>query len=480
MKNSMTLHKYKSLSVLLCMLLTSCALMNNDDTPLKQIQASDVVLPADLQLTNASWPQEQWWKTYRDPQLDALIDRAIKNSPSMALAHAKVQQARSDVQLIESGSNLKIFGTASIDRAHVSSNGYLGPFANDRPALGLTGPWYTEGIVGLGATLDIDIWGEHRSQLEAGMGVQNARKLEESAVSLEISADTAQLYYAMQTASQLIALLEEQKAIESYALQSHEARAARGLESRANAEAAKTHLLTVEQQISSAKQQRVKYRESLRLIVGGGELPELKPVSLPVPSTRLPASLNYQLLARRPDLQAAHWYVKSSMSQIDAAKAAFYPKFDIKAFFGFDALHLDDLFNHASQQINIVPGLYLPIFSGGQLEANLDKTRRQRDIMISQYNQAVLTAVRDVAVVGSEMQSLNEEAELQQQKITAASFTANNAAARFKRGLISKEAASTAGSQLVAEKIKQLTLNSSIVSSDIVLNKALGGGKAGK
>ncbi|MCT4706567.1 efflux transporter outer membrane subunit [Enterobacteriaceae bacterium H16N7] len=480
MKNSMTLHKYKPLSVLLCMLLTSCALMNNDDTPLKQIQASDVVLPADLQLTNASWPQEQWWKTYRDPQLDALIDRAIKNSPSMALAHAKVQQARSDVQLIESGSNLKIFGTASIDRAHVSSNGYLGPFANDRPALGLTGPWYTEGIVGLGATLDIDIWGEHRSQLEAGMGVQNARKLEESAVSLEISADAAQLYYAMQTASQLIALLEEQKAIESYALQSHEARAARGLESRANAEAAKTHLLTVEQQISSAKQQRVKYRESLRLIVGGGELPELKPVSLPVPSTRLPASLNYQLLARRPDLQAAHWYVKSSMSQIDAAKAAFYPKFDIKAFFGFDALHLDDLFNHASQQINIVPGLYLPIFSGGQLEANLDKTRRQRDIMISQYNQAVLTAVRDVAVVGSEMQSLNEEAELQQQKITAASFTANNAAARFKRGLISKEAASTAGSQLVAEKIKQLTLNSSIVSSDIVLNKALGGGKAGK
>lgn len=480
MKNSMTRHNLKPFSMLLCVLLTSCALMNNDDTPLKQIQSSDVVLPADLQLTNASWPQEQWWKTYRDPQLDALIDRAIKNSPTMALAHAKVQQARSDVQMIESGSNLKIYGTASIDQAHVSSNGYLGPFANDRPGLGLTGPWYTEGIVGLGATLDIDIWGEHRSRLEAGMGVQNARRLEASAVSLEISADTAQLYYALQTSTQLIALLEEQKHIESYALQGHEARAARGLESHAEAEAAKAHLLSVEQQISSARQQRIKHRESLRLIVGGGELPELKPVTLPVPSTGLPASLNYQLLARRPDLQAAHWYVKSSMSQIDAAKAAFYPKFDIKAFFGFDALHLDDLFNHSSQQINIVPGLYLPIFSGGQLEANLDKSRRQRDIMISQYNQAVLTAVRDVAVVGSEIESLHEEAELQEQKISAASFTANNATARYKRGLISRQAATSAGSLLIAERIKQLTLNSSIVSSDILLNKALGGGKAGK
>lgn len=103
------------------------------------------------------------------------------------------------------------------------------------------------------------------------------------------------------------------------------------------------------------------------------------------------------------------------MKQIDVAKAAFYPKFDIKAFFGFDALHLDDLFDHASQQANIVLGLYLPIFSGGQLEANLDKIK-----LISQYNQAVLTVVKDVVVTGLALQTLQEEQALQNEKVSSA------------------------------------------------------------
>ncbi len=69
------------------------------------------------------------------------------------------------------------------------------------------------------------------------------------------------------------------------------------------------------------------------------------------------------------------WYVQSSFSRIDAAKAAFYPSFDIKAFFGVNALHLFDLFTHASQQINLIPGLCLPIFEGGRLNAKLSGAR---------------------------------------------------------------------------------------------------------
>lgn len=70
---------------------------------------------------------------------------------------------------------------------------------------GLTGPWYTEGIVGLGASLDIDIWGKQRAQIAASLGVSNARLAETSAVELELSTDVAQLYYGIQTTYELIA-----------------------------------------------------------------------------------------------------------------------------------------------------------------------------------------------------------------------------------------------------------------------------------
>lgn len=369
---------------------------------------------------------------------------------------------------------------AKIDEAHVSSNGYLGPFAEDRPRLGTTGPWYTEGIVGLGAALDLDLWGEHRDRLNAAVGLENAHVLEKKTVELEISAGVAQLYYGILTTDLVTQRLEALKQSETFVLNSHEARTTRGLESHANAEMAKAMLLTIRQQLTRVRQQRVVFRESLRVLIGGGELTEITPMPLPVAQTQLPSSLNYQLLARRPDLQAARWYIQSSMKQTDAAKAAFYPRFDIKAFFGLDALHLDDLFDHSSQQVSIVPGLYLPVFSGGQLEASLDKARHQRDELISQYNLAVLTAVKDVVTTGSALQSLQEELALQNEQVSSAAAGMNNANARYQHGIISEAMAEQARRQWLSAQIKQIEIQGRLLSMDIKLNKALGGGKQGK
>ena len=61
----------------------------------------------------------------------------------------------------------------------------------------------------------------------------------------------------------------------------------------------------------------------------------------------MPPALDYRLLARRPDLQAWRWSVQASLSETEAARAAFYPNFDIKALIGYDAVHPGDLFlNH--------------------------------------------------------------------------------------------------------------------------------------
>ena len=94
---------------------------------------------------------------------------------------------------------------------------------------------------------------------------------------------------------------------------------------------------------------------------------KLKPVALPKVASQLPDELGYSLLARRADLQAAHWYVESSLSTIDAAKAAFYPDINLMAFLQQDALHLSDLFRHSAQQMGVTAGLTLPIFDSGLL-----------------------------------------------------------------------------------------------------------------
>ena len=190
----------------------------------------------------------------------------------------------------------------------------------------------------------------------------------------------------------------------------------------------------------------------------------------------LPSTLSYELLARRPDLQAMRWYVESSFDRIDAAKAAFYPSFDIKAFFGFDALHLRDLFMHSSQQINLIPGLYLPIFDSGRLNANLRNARTSSDLMIEQYNQAVLNAVRDVASSGSRLESLESQRRLQEGRVAAANYAQQSAEAQYGRGLGSRLVAMQARLPLISEQTALLSIRGQRLAEEIALTKALGGG----
>jgi multidrug efflux system outer membrane protein len=458
--------------------LTGCALIHHNGTPYAEIAPEQINLADDIHLARDGWPEARWWTRYHDAQLDVLIDQALANAPTMVIARTRVAQARSDVELVKTGSSLQVVALALLDREHVSANGFIGPFAQNEPALGLTGPWYTEGLVGLGASLNVDIWGKQRAQIAASLGVSNARLAETSAVELEISTDVAQLYYGIQTTYELIDLLDESHEVATFAVQSHEARAVRGLEARTLLEDARAQQLSLERQLVSAQNQVKQFRESLRALMGAGPdgLPAIEPVALPRSHAALPAVLSYELLARRPDLQALRWYVEASFDRIDAAKAAFYPTFDIKAFFGVNALHLADLFTHASQQINLIPGLYLPIFDGGRLNANLNGAREGSNLLIEQYNQAVLNAVRDVAQTGSLLQDLDAQTQLQKRRIESLAFVRDSAEAHYQRGLTSRLAALEARQPVIAEQVALLSLDGQMLSQEIALTKALGGG----
>ncbi|MBZ5790709.1 MdtP family multidrug efflux transporter outer membrane subunit [Burkholderia contaminans] len=466
-----------AVAVLLCGM-SACALIRHDTRPAAALDPERIRLADDIHLANDGWPSARWWTRYGDPQLDALVERALGDSPTMAIARTRVSQARANVDLVKAGTNLQVSALGSVDRERVSGNGFLGAYSGNQPLIGATGPWYTEGIVGLGASLDLDIWGKERAQVAAALGVRNARVVEISAVELEIASDVAQLYYGIQTTYRLVDLLEQLHAIATISVDAHGARAARGLEPQTLTETARAQQLATEGQIVAARGRITQLRESLRALVGAhaDDVGDIRPVPLPSQPSSLPTTLSYEFLARRPDLQAMRWYVEASFDRIDAAKAAFYPSFDIKAFFGVNALHLADLFTHASQQINLVPGLTLPIFDGGRLNANLGGARTASDLLILQYNQAVLNAVRDVAMTGSQLQDLDTEAKLQTEKIQAVRFAQDSVDAHYRTGLASRLAAVEAKQAVLVERMVLLDIDGRRISQDIALTKALGGG----
>jgi multidrug efflux system outer membrane protein len=464
--------------VVFALSLGACALKRQDPPRYTELGPEQIRLADDIRLARDGWPAARWWSRFGDPQLNALVERALAESPTMIVARTRVSLARVEVEQVRSGTYLQALALGAVNREHVSANGFLSAYAHTNPEIGATGPWYTEGVVGMGASLNLDLWGESRANVAAAIGVQNARLAEAAAVELEIATDVAQLYYAIQTTHQLIALLGQSHTVAVFTVSAHAGRAETGLEARPGTEDARVEQLTIERSLRAARTRIVELREALRALVGVGanDFPELKPLPLPATLASMPPTLSYELLARRPDLQAMRWYVQASLDRVDAAKAAFFPRFDIRAFFGFDALHLRDLFKAASQQINIIPRLALPIFDGSRLNANLQAARNESNALIARYNGAILNAVRDIAVTGNQLQGLDAERDLQVQKISAVKFTESSAQAHYQRGLGSLLTAIEARQPVIDEQISLLEIDGLRIGQHIALIKALGGG----
>jgi len=457
--------------------LAGCALIHHDTPPMAMIEPSHVQLAADIHLMRENWPAARWWRVYGDPNLDALIDRALSESPTIAVARSRLAQARANVDVSRSSTDLQVALFGSVDRQHVSDNGFLSAYASHDPEIGADGPSYTEGVVGLGGRLDIDLWGKQRADVAASIGAQNAQRADEAAAELELAADVAQLYFSIQVTYAKITFLNESLDLVEFTAAAHEAREQRGLEGDEPNQQARAQVLAIQRELAAAAKQVILAREALRALtaIGPGDL-SIAEVSLPDTGSVLPRTLSYELLARRPDLQALRWTVEASFDRVDAAKASFYPSFDITAFFGFNALRMSDLFTHSSQQINVIPGLTLPLFDGGRLNASLQSVRSASNVLIAQYNQAVLNAVRDVAQTGANLQDLERESNLQAQRVNAVRFSEDRAQSLYERGLADAVTVREATQPVIAEQMVLLQLHGQQIDQQIALIRTLGGG----
>jgi multidrug efflux system outer membrane protein len=458
--------------------LSACAQMKEPPARLALLAPARIGLADDIPVSPQGWPAPQWWRRYADPQLDAVIDLALREAPSLAVAEARLRLSEGAVQLSDANRGPALGLGAAVDRNQPSEKGFLGPFSHVDPTTGQPhGRWYTEGTVGLLGSYSLDIWGRKRAQFTAAVGQRNAMRAELDQATLLLVAAVTRTYCQIQADYASLDLLRRALGLTQGLLQAHQERFQHGLETRLPVELARTQLLTIEQQISLTNDHLLHSREALRALLGAGAEPlEMHAQPLPAAASLLPPALDYRLLARRPDLQAWRWSVQASISETEAARTAFYPNFDIKAFIGFDAVHLGDLFSKASRQINIIPGLSLPIFDSGRLNAGLALAKSQEEVQIALYNQAVVNAVAEVAHAALALDDLLQQRRLQDAKLAAVGVTLGSAQAHYARGLDDRLHAMEAELLLIHEQEQAIVLHNRQLTAEIALTMALGGG----
>jgi multidrug efflux system outer membrane protein len=467
------------LSALLLVLgLASCAQMKEPPARLAVRAPEKIGLAEDIPVAQPGWPARQWWKRYDDTQLNALIDQALRDGPSLAVAAARLHVSESNAQLADADRGPVVGLGASVDRTGLSENGFGATFSHIDPVTERPhGRWYTEATIGLQSSYTLDIWGRKRAQFTAAVGQRNAQRTELDQATLLLVAAVTQTYCQIQADYAALDLQRRALRLTQDLLQAHQERFQRGLEPRLPVEEARAQSLTIEQQISATDDHLLQSREALRALLGADSAPlAIQTQPLPPVAGVMPPALDYRLLARRPDLQAWRWSVQASLSETEIARTAFYPSFDIKAFIGFDTVHPGDLFSKASRMINVIPGLTLPIFDSGRLNAELARAKSEEEVQIAMYNQAVVNAVAEVARAALALNGLLRQRQLQDARLEAVSFAHASAQAHFERGLDDRLHAMETGLRVINEQEQAVILHNRQLVTEIALTMALGGG----
>src|SRR5690606_32703355 len=202
----------------------------------------------------------------------------------------------------------------------------------------------------------------------------------------------------------------------------------------------------------------------------------LTPVELTAPGGMIPASVPLDLLGRRPDVAAARWRAEAAGHAIDSAKARFYPNINLAAFVGFQAMGTGNLLESGSRMAGIGPAITLPIFHGGELNANLAGRRADADLAVSDYNQTVLDAVRQVADALDALRLLDRETAQQRQARTAIDAAYDLAVQRYRAGMGNYLTVLVAQTGVLTQARLDTDLRFRAYQLDADLAYALGGG----
>jgi NodT family efflux transporter outer membrane factor (OMF) lipoprotein len=333
---------------------------------------------------------EPWLASFQDPRLEALVGEALAYNPDLKVASARVEQA-----------------TAALKAAGAQLGPSVDAFGKGGGKLGgdFTG---TSGVL-LRATWELDVWGRMR---------YGRRAAEESYLSTEVDLAGARQSLAALVAKGWFLAIESRQQREialqmvgdsekSVALAQDRLRIGAGNE--LDVTLAKQTLQTAR---DSANQINLAYQEAVRAIevlVGRYPAAQLEtPEAFDPLADATPTGLPSELLERRLDVQAAEHRIAAAFSQVEEARAAKLPTLSLSAGLSHISSDLFVLDNRDDIVKSVGGTVFLPIFDGGYLTAQVEARTAQQHQAVALWAQTGLKAFSEVESALAREASLQE------------------------------------------------------------------------
>lgn len=421
----------------------------------------------------AGEPLSQWWKHYRDPLLDALIDEALSYNRDLRHAAARIDEARASLGIARSAQSPGLQASASTGYTRSTEKGSFPVADPASPNIKLN----------LQAAYEIDLWGRYQAASDSARAELLGSEFARETVRTSLIAQIAKAYFSLVTLDRQLAVNHDTLANRREVAALHALRWEKGIASELPLRQSEADIAALEsaRAVLSARLRQQELALGVLLgreprhmleerILHGEKLPH------PAQAPDVPAGLPSELLNRRPDLRQAEQNLRAAHARIAEVKAALYPGLALTAHFGSESKHLADLFTGPAAIWGIGASVAQTLFNAGRTEAGILAADARQQQAVMAYEQTVRQAFRetlDALVVQRQIRAQSEALDRQSEALARSLELAD---LRYRNGLDNYLQVLDAQRALYATRQSALDLQLASLTASVDLNRALGGG----
>lgn len=430
----------------------------------------------------------QWWRNWHDPVLNQLIEQGLAQNHDIAIAQARLAEARQVSRMAHADLGPMVGATArtgihsaNMDDISTTINTGL-PMLPSIP-ITVQGPNAdgNQSHAAIVASWEPDIFGQKRSDADAAKYAALGTQEKLYGAQMLVAGDIAINYFQARAAQERLASMNRSVAAVSELLRYVQGRFTAGQVTGYEVDETQSKLngLKARQSMLNAE-----YAAKVRSIaVLTGQVPQnfILPASGVNVLARIPDAPSGQypgaLLERRPDIRAYAAQVNAYAAKLASAKADLLPRFDIQFLGGRGRIELDsDTPALKGWGSLLSAGITVPIFTNGRIQANIAASDARLQAALLQYDQSVLKALGEVDSAYQASSSLRRQNELLVTAYAQAQKRSSDAQKLFRYGNKTLDNALTA--RVDEESMSENLTASRLARAEMLVSlyKALGGG----
>lgn len=404
----------------------------------------------------------RWWQGFGDPAMIALVDGALANNVDIAIAVARVREARGQEGLARAALLPTLDASLGASRARA-----VNPFGQPSESSA------AQPLVQ--AAYEVDLFGRISDQASAARSAYLASEAARDAVRLSVAAATASGYVALLGLDARREVVRSTISARQESLRIARSRAEAGYTSQLELRQAEGEYQAAALILPQVDAAIARQENALRLLAGDVPGPVARGRSLatlaspPIPAQGLPS----ELLRRRPDIAQVEWTLAASDATLSVARKQFLPSLRLAASAGavFSSALPDPI-----SIWSVGSSVLAPLFEGGRLRAGVDVAAARRDQAAFAYRKSALTAFREVEDALANVESLRRQRVIADAQRAAIADALRHAHNRYRAGYSSYIEELDAQRALLSADLGLVQLRADQANALIALYQVLGGG----